>query len=286
MSCNLFLAGIVLYNPDEAILKKNIESIISQVDSLLLVDNGSNNINGIYEEYSKQSKIVFKLLKTNLGIATAQNHICQYAEQEGYDWAITLDQDSICPENLVSEYQKVLDNYDVDGKIGMLCPSVFHNRIGLLNDGLKHNSVEDISECIASASAIRISAWREVGGFYEPLFIDKVDFDMCSSLREHGYRIVCNNMVILHHEIGHSIMKYFAGQDRLVLNHAPIRYYYMMRNSIIVARRHNEYWKYFRNNARLIYQVNRYESDRWKKNKMLLKGFFHGIIGKLGKYCD
>jgi rhamnosyltransferase len=93
-------------------------------------------------------------------------------------------------------------------------------------------------------------------------------------------------MVILHHEIGHSIMKHFAGQDRLVLNHAPIRYYYMMRNSIIVARRHNEYWKYFRNNARIIYQVNRYESDRWKKNKMLLKGFFHGIIGKLGKYCD
>ena len=40
-------AGIVLYNPDIERLSDNIDSVISQVEKIYLVDNGSKNINKI-----------------------------------------------------------------------------------------------------------------------------------------------------------------------------------------------------------------------------------------------
>ena len=42
-----YIAGIVLYNPDLGRLKENIESICKQVDKVILIDNGSDNIREI-----------------------------------------------------------------------------------------------------------------------------------------------------------------------------------------------------------------------------------------------
>ena len=43
-----YIAGIVLYNPDLGRLKENIESICKQVDKVILIDNGSDNICLLY----------------------------------------------------------------------------------------------------------------------------------------------------------------------------------------------------------------------------------------------
>jgi rhamnosyltransferase len=215
-----------------------------------------------------------------MGIAVAQNKICQYAKEHGYKWAITLDQDSVCPTNLVKEYEKIYH----DSKIGMICPKVIDRNFGEITYGIDHTGVEEVEQCIASASAIRISAWQVVGGFYEPLFIDSVDFDICWSLREHGYKILRTNDVKLLHEVGHSRVVHFAGKTRQIYNHSPLRYYYMIRNAFITGRRHHRLLRNLRASVRLIYQINRYESNRYEKNKMLIVGFFHGLIGKTGKY--
>lgn len=274
------LAGIVLYNPDLKRLRENINAILPQVPQLLLVDNGSSNIKDILEEYQSREKINFICLNNNLGIAAAQNKICIYAKDNGFNWAITLDQDSVVPENLISEYKK----YASDESIGIICPRIIDRNAGEINYNRIVSNIEDISQCIASASAIRLSAWEKTGGFYEPLFIDSVDFDMCWSLKELGYRIIRANNVSLLHEVGHSKLVHFAGKDRMILNHSPLRYYYIIRNSIIVGRRHKRLLKNLKASARIIYQVNRYENNILQKNKMILTGLFHGIIGKAGKY--
>lgn len=38
------LAGIVLYNPEIGRLQENIDAIYQQVDTVLLIENGSSNI--------------------------------------------------------------------------------------------------------------------------------------------------------------------------------------------------------------------------------------------------
>ena len=274
------LAGIVLYNPDVNRLRENIDAILPQVKKLVLVDNGSQNIETVMKKFRGLDAIETISFGRNLGIAAAQNKICAMAKLYNCDWAITLDQDSIVPPNLVEEYKKIINEPDV----GMVCPRVVDRNFGEIDDGAKHCGVESVSQCIASASAIRISAWESVGGFYEPLFIDKVDFDICWSLQEHGYKILKTNAVEMLHEVGHGCVKYFWGKNRLILNHSPMRYYYMMRNAFIVGRRHHRLLRDLRMNLRLIYQVNVYETNRFQKNKMILIGLIHGLFGRTGKY--
>ena len=50
-------AGIVLYNPDVERLHENINGIINQVDALILIDNGSDNIKEIENKYNDTEKI-------------------------------------------------------------------------------------------------------------------------------------------------------------------------------------------------------------------------------------
>ena len=49
-------AGIVLYNPEVELLKKNVDALYNQVDKLLLYDNGSSNyqeVKSIFGNYEK-----------------------------------------------------------------------------------------------------------------------------------------------------------------------------------------------------------------------------------------
>lgn len=273
-------AGIVLYNPDITRLRQNIEAIVSQVQDLVIVDNGSGNICEIDALVKIYPNVTLILSEKNLGIAYAQNRICQFAEEKGYDWAITLDQDSISPIGLVDEYEKLIN----DPSVGMVSPRIIDRNFGEIYIKENVSEVEEINECIASASAIRISAWKEVGGFYEPLFIDKVDFDICQSLREAGYIILRTNRVKLLHEVGHSCIVHYAGKDWQLLNHSPLRYYYIIRNAFIVGRRHGGLARYILRDMRVFYQVTRFEDNKLEKAKKMLLGFIHGLIGKEGKY--
>lgn len=273
-------AGIVLYNPDLDRLQQNVFAILPQVKQLLLVDNGSSNYAAILDLFETYPNIKIIHFECNKGVAAAQNVICEFAKRQGHEWAITLDQDSVSPNNLVSEYYKILGmDY-----LGMICPKIVDRNFGEIYVSENEQNIVEVDECIASASAIRISAWEKVGGFYEPLFIDKVDFDICQSLRECGYKIMRTNRVQLLHEVGHSRIVHYVGKDWLLLNHSPLRYYYIIRNAFIIGRRHGDMDRLIFRSLRTFYQVLRYEDCKLKKAKMMLIGFYHGIIGKEGKY--
>ena len=53
----MILAGITLFNPDVARLEENISSIYGQVDRVICVDNGSDNIKSIEDCVLKLSLI-------------------------------------------------------------------------------------------------------------------------------------------------------------------------------------------------------------------------------------
>ena len=273
-------AGIVLFNPDLNRLLQNVSAILPQVKQLLLVDNGSDNYLKILDLFKNVSKINTIHFDCNLGIAAAQNRICQFAKENGYEWAITLDQDSVCPDNLVLEYSKLLNMANV----GIISPIIVDRNFGVIYESETEEEIDEIEECIASASAIRISAWEEVNGFYDPLFIDNVDFDICQSLRKCGYKIIRTNRVFLLHEVGHSRIVHYAGKDWILLNHSPLRYYYIIRNAFILGRRHGGLARFILRDMRIFYQVMRYEDNKCEKAKKMMLGFIHGIIGKEGKY--
>ena len=89
-------AGIVLYNPDTERLKENIEAILPQVDQIIVVDNGSSNVDEICELLNKYEQIKFIWNEENYGIAKALNQLLYFAYKNDVEWILTIDQDSVC----------------------------------------------------------------------------------------------------------------------------------------------------------------------------------------------
>lgn len=270
-------AGIVLFNPDIKRLKENIDAVIVQCTRLYLVDNGSGNIDevkGLLNQYN-QSKISILWNRENQGIAKALNQLTSAAQKEGFDWILTLDQDSVVPSNIVGEFEKYINN----SSVGILCPIICDRN---KDEEIKINEdCTEIDECITSGSLLNIKAWSEIGGFDERMFIDGVDFDICYRLRQRGYKIYCIHSVVLLHELGHIEYHRFLFWKVLVKNHSVFRKYYIARNIIYVAKKRKSVLlaiKGILQEVKLLGIVLLYETDKKSKSISIIKGIRDGAM--------
>lgn len=242
-------AGIVLYNAEIKRLKQNINAVINQVDYLCLVDNGSDNIDEVLATVREFSNIEVVKLNENKGIAFALNRIVDKAEENGCQWVLTLDQDSVCPSNLIEEYRKY---FDYDTKIAMFTPKITDNNEASGTNIDFHNNCEYVTRCISSASLLNVAVCRKVGNFDEIMFIDYVDFDLCQNLLNHGYKILRVNTVALTHEVGKAKeIKLFSILGKVLhikkfkkplytYCHSPIRTYYYARNTFYFIAKYKD----------------------------------------------
>lgn len=270
-------AGIVLFNPDIKRLKENIDAFIIQCTHLYLVDNGSGNVDevkGLLNQYN-QSKISILWNRENQGIAKALNQLTSAAQKEGFDWILTLDQDSVVPSNIVGEFEKYINN----SSVGILCPIICDRN---KDEEIKINEdCTEIDECITSGSLLNIKAWSEIGGFDERMFIDGVDFDICYRLRQRGYKIYCIHSVVLLHELGHIEYHRFLFWKVLVKNHSAFRKYYIARNIIYVAKKRKSVLlaiKGILQEVKLLGIVLLYETDKKSKSISIIKGIRDGAM--------
>ncbi len=273
------LAGISVYEADREKLLENVRAIIGQVDGLLLVDNGSLDIGELEswleqkleekaitdQDLSLKEKLHWQKNGKNLGLARALNQMFEYAKANEFDWVLTLDQDSVCPANMISEYKK----YTKLPCLGILCPLLLDRNYSQVAD--HEGKAEILKDCITSGGMSPLKAWEESGGFFDDLFIDYVDYDFSARIREHGYRIYRINSVRMLHELGRGENHRFLGMKITVLNHAPIRHYYIIRNWKYYMEMHKAvidygYEKkkyYFHYIKTLLYEKNRLE--KWKE---------------------
>lgn len=225
-------AGIVLYNPEWGRLKENINSVFPQVDMLVLVDNGSDNICEV-ESYCTKYPEQIVLIKNNKneGIAKALNQIIEFCSKKGAEWVLTLDQDSVCSDNFI----KQMLPYTRRDNIGIICPAVCDR-----NDkyGKKYNSeIDYVPLCITSGSLINTEIWERIGGYDEKMFIDMVDFEYCMRLKKEGFVIVRVNSACLLHECGRLKVVKIGGRFIQVYNHSPLRCFYYARNIVYCHRK-------------------------------------------------
>ena len=272
------IAGIVLYNPDIARLRENIEAINPQVDEILMVDNGSikSSYHGILDTYKGITIIKNDI---NQGIAYALNQICGYAYTHGFDWVLTLDQDSVATPGMVDVYRSIAND-----KIGILGCWI-HDRGYQIDEswGIEHETFET-DWVITSAAFTNVKAWKDCGGFDNGMFIDYVDWDICESMRKAGYKIMKTYKTKLIHELGHNtrlvMVRYHVMQ---VMNHKPIRYYYSVRNRIYMARKykHIGLWEQLKEIGFKLYTVERYEKNKLQNFVAIIKGTIAGFFQKV-----
>ena len=244
-------AGIVLYNPDMERFVLCLNRIIEQVERVYIFDNSS-----FVHDFSSYDKIVYISQKKNFGISHALNKIMEAANDDGYEWVITFDQDSIIPPKMVEKYRTAItENEDV----GIVCPQVIDSRRSYMEKKTKYEA-EFIDFCITSASCTSIEVWNKIGKFDEWLFIDLVDNDFCKRLVISGYKILRLNDLVLDQEFGKIIPKsekivnfwirvskilHIKNFEKLSYKKfvSPLRVYYTNRNILYLNKKMKKYGK-------------------------------------------
>ena len=275
---NNVVAIIVTFNPDIRRLEENLNAIVGQVDAAVIVDNGSENITDVQKLAIRfNSEIIVN--EQNKGIATALNQGLQYASLHGFEYVLTLDQDSISSEKMVEELKK---RFSEDENIAIIGPQIQELNI---DAEVSHQSDElvYVNDLMTSGSLCEVAKLKSVGGFNDKLFIDCVDIEMCWRLRVNGYLIAKNNKVVIKHEIGKINKKRFLYRDVHVSNHNAVRAYYMARNKIYILRKYHKLTGV--NVARELYylclrcsKIILYESDKLKKIINTVKGIKDGLF--------
>ena len=99
------VAGIVvLYNFNKKVVE-NIRTYTKYCEIVYAIDN-SDKKNNLLEELNKIENLEYISLGENKGIAKALNVGIEKAKENGYKWALTMDQDSYFTENLLDKYEK------------------------------------------------------------------------------------------------------------------------------------------------------------------------------------
>lgn len=288
------MAGIVLYNPDIKLLERDIDSVYNQVDKIFLYDNASENHDEIYKMLKKYPKAVYKRGEKNEGIAKGLNEILSFADKNGYEWYLTLDQDSVCAANLMKEYRKFM----LLPKVALICPVILNNGKLTVKQARKmyktdYDYLSDPVYCITSACLNNTKAVKKVGGYTEKLFIDYVDTELNCRIFLHHYKIVRANKTYLFQKMGKAkrvwLFTWLYNITHLNIFrmmqtasvYSDLRLYYISRNSRILRRTYKNPGKrvtfiyifslfcYFT----LTYPKDRSRISMWKS---IIKGFLDG----------
>ena len=286
-------AIVVTYNPDEG-LNKSTKSLIKQVDSIIMVDNGSNDegkeiINKIKNKYGEKIEVIFN--EENLGIATALNKGVKYALNNDYKWILTMDQDSCAEENMVKimleTYYAIDENERKD--ILSLFPTFIDRGIESLDKNNENVKYEYVDAEITSGNLLKAEIFEKAGFFDDSLFIDMVDTDYCMRLNELGIKMIRISGAILNHSIGNSkqVKKLFGTFN--TSNHSATRRYYMTRNRFYTWNKYKNLNSFTLNRDKKLFKkefvkIILGEKDKVNKVKMVLKGYKdykNGVRGKL-----
>ncbi|MCI1632832.1 MAG: hypothetical protein LKI22_02585 [Liquorilactobacillus nagelii] len=142
---------------------------------------------------------------------------------------------------------------------------------------------------ISSGNLVRTDVWNLVDGFDEWLFIDQVDFDFNAKVILAGYKIWQVNNLIMEHEIGKSIKKpvltmmLLFKPNEFILDHSPMREYYIARNTIVYSKRYSNHADLEKFKTNLFHEIIMtrkillYQKPRIKKIQASWRGIVDGI---------
>lgn len=227
-------ATVTLYNPAEVVIE-NIESYLEYINLLVIVDNSDYTNIEITEFAFKHPKIQIISNYKNKGIATALNQGIQYASKQGFEWIMTMDQDSSFEQEMIEKFLLLFNKYKIQKNIAIMGP-VYGSDIKTYNT----NETTKINALITSGSILNVSIYNTLEGFNELLFIDGVDYDYCFRARLSGYDIIQFNNIFMNHNLGDivEVRNFFTGKFKQKSLHSPVRIYYFVRNYVYLIKKY------------------------------------------------
>jgi GT2 family glycosyltransferase len=179
-------AVVVLYKlkPNESIAFTTLQDAIyeSQLShanfGILLYDNtpGGQDIGPVPAE------VQYRADPNNSGLATAYNYALEIAEEKGFDWLLTLDQDTTLPVDFLSKLRSAAEYVAPMSSVAAIVPQISSDRrlvspftltkhwtvTKVFPDGYIGIPLENVYAG-NSATTTKVSALRAIGG-YDPRF--------------------------------------------------------------------------------------------------------------------
>jgi len=287
-------AGIVVYQPDPVLIKALIESLVRQVDLLLIYRNSAlpEALSATVQEHG--GRLVALGDERNLGLGTAHNRIIEAAMARGFERILLFDQDSSPSPDLGSRLLFLMQTLIAAGErpaaVGprpVAYDSTSYNPPRPLpaSEAAPQGRARPVEFIISSGSLINGAAFREIGRFREDFFIDAIDMEWCLRARFHGFTCWMASEVTMHHRLG-------AGVSRIPLINVHLvrqpsaRAYTFVRNQLALFRlKHVPLrWK-VRALARLgAYTIGQpvLASHRRATVRSIARGWRDGLLGRLG----
>ena len=208
---------------------------MEQIEKLYVVDNTENNQTGLIKNILLLPKVTFLHDGINKGIAARLNQVCNLAIEDGYEWLLTMDQDSSFEGDFFKKYITCIAQFTGKEDVAMFGVN-YLERI----DQNEYCTGRAVLHLITSGSIMNLSLFKKIGGFDEKLFIDEVDLEYCFNSLSKGFKIIEFPNIYLEHSLGklhyHRSLKNLKTTPRTL--HAPLRLYYITRNFLYIRSRY------------------------------------------------
>lgn len=269
---NKILAIVVSYFPDKELLQKNIRAFIEDVDMVLVWENMPQTQSPQYRVVEDNPKIAYVGVGENKGIAFALNYAWHYAVEHGYQYLLTMDQDTVWHHFHEYVGATVLNENAPKGIWGP----------GVISEGKE--LFEKTNFIITSGTLIDVGFIQTMGG-YPDYLVDGIDNDICCRAISQDIPIYTINNCFIEQTCGVPEVKHFLGGTFEVHNYPPKRLYGIYRNHIISFRKYpkterlrkdwmREWMKY-----RLCFVL--LEKDKFRKLFAIIRGIIAGLTYKI-----
>ncbi len=274
------IAGVVvLYHPDEKVIQ-NINTYLKDIDILYAVDNSEKKNDKIISEIKTMDKVVYVDNKGNKGIAYAQNRGAHRAIKAGYEWLLTMDQDSSASDNMIQLLVEYIENHDTS-KVGIVTA---YQKLDYEKNNYFLREYQQVFIVMSSGNILNLKAYQAVGGILNKLFIDIVDHEYCLRLNQHGYKIIMVNKSILYHSLGETQIidnMYFD-------SHTPTRLYYFVRNDLFVRQKYKQHFPNWIKERKVItskryMKIIIYDKNKLKNVYYILRAYIDFKRNRFGK---
>jgi rhamnosyltransferase len=279
-------AVTIFYNPHEKVLD-NIRSYMDAVTRIYLVDNSTSPTGFLHSLASDKIKYLHD--GNNAGIAQRLNQAASLARQEGFDFLLTMDEDSSFQKQMLHRYLDCFRNSESMNSTAMFGIESDHRLVSFSKDCIESGN----EMLITSGSIVNLSLLEKLGGFDESLFIDYVDTEYCLRVMKAGYGVRKFKNISLNHSIGmasvHYSLKSFKKTSRSL--HTPVRLYYMMRNYFYLRKKfkgkfEKEFVAIKKNLLVMIKNNLLYNTERTKVISYLVKAISDQRGGRMGKIVE
>ena len=211
---------VVLYNPSDREIE-NLRNNIGKTDLAIIIDNSlDDHYSVIKNNMQADFQWIYKRYPNNIGLCKALNVGIDILYQNGCRWALILDADSIINNNIISVYKNFLENSECKN-IAILVPVHNFGR----SKNRTYDGESEVKRSMTSGWFINIEIFINEGGFYEPLFVDGLDYDYCYRVKRDGYRIIQCGRAMINHNPGHEYQVKILGKTFKMGKDSPWRYY-------------------------------------------------------------